>query len=402
MNVHLPAPHRRWPARLLNLAVVVVVLALAAATFVLSYSGLHAVALQSGVSVRLARVYPATFDAVLVIACAAALTLRDARWWARCYAWFVIVLVVAVVGAADAVHAMHVALQHRTMEGVVAATPWVLALLGFSLMLTILRHSRAQHAAAGAASRARSARRARRRAPDQPALPPAAPIEPQAELARNPAAPPALPPAPTPGTQPSEAGHGWAGWAGWAGEAPRGGQSVADEPAPTVVVPALAQPDDSSAVDRANAADDATVHEPGQVQTAPAAGAAAPGYQDAPGEPTPNHAYAAAEEPLTWPFAAPMREATVTGHVDADPGTRPAEGPQEPDLVAAPADNSGTDRSSGTRHDYWDTDETGQDDRRPAQANVGAESAFNAAPFATVPHLNRVRATPVPPEEDEE
>lgn len=145
MNVHLPAPRRRWAARLVNVAVVVVVLALAAATFVLSYTGVHVIALQAGVSPRLARVYPATFDAVLVIACVAAVMPRDARWWARSYAWLVIVIVVGVAGAADAAHAMNVALQHRTMEGVVAATPWVLALLGFSLMLTMLRHPRAQH-----------------------------------------------------------------------------------------------------------------------------------------------------------------------------------------------------------------------------------------------------------------
>lgn len=146
MNIHFPAPRHRWPARLVNLGVVVLVLALAAATFVLSYTGVHVIALQAGVSARYARVYPATFDAVLVIACVAAVMLRDARWWARSYAWLVIVVVVGVVGAADAAHAMNIALQHRTMEGVVAATPWVLALLGFSLMLTVLRHSRAQQA----------------------------------------------------------------------------------------------------------------------------------------------------------------------------------------------------------------------------------------------------------------
>ncbi|WP_300603505.1 DUF2637 domain-containing protein, partial [Trebonia sp.] len=160
MNVHLPAPRRRWPARLLNVLVVVVVLALAAATFVLSYSGVHAIVAQAGVSVRLARIYPGIFDAVFVIACVAAVTLRDARWWARCYAWLVIILMVAVVGAADAVHAMNVALPHRQTEGVVAAAPWVLVLLGFSLMLTMLRQSRAPRATAAAPGAGRAARRA--------------------------------------------------------------------------------------------------------------------------------------------------------------------------------------------------------------------------------------------------
>ena len=190
MNIHLPAPRRRWPARLVNLAVVVVVLALAAATFVLSYTGVHVIALQAGVSTRLARFYPATFDAVLVIACVAAVILRDARWWVRSYAWLVIILMVAVVGTADAVHAMNVVLRHRTMEGVVAATPWVLVLLGFSLMLTILQHSRAQHAAA-APQAGRMSRRAARAA-EQAAGQPTGAIEQPADLAERPSLAPAL------------------------------------------------------------------------------------------------------------------------------------------------------------------------------------------------------------------
>lgn len=144
MNVHFPA-QRRWVSRLAHLAVVIVVLALAAATFVLSYAGVHSIALQAGVSARLARIYPGIFDAALVIACATALMLREGRWLARAYAWLSIVLVIAVVGAADAVHAMNVALPHRETAGVVAAAPWVLVLLGFSLWLTMLRQSRTQH-----------------------------------------------------------------------------------------------------------------------------------------------------------------------------------------------------------------------------------------------------------------
>jgi hypothetical protein len=141
MNVHFPA-QRRWASRLAHLAVIIVVLALAAATFVLSYTGVHSIALQAGVPTRLARIYPGIFDAALVIACAAALMLREGRWWARAYAWLSIILVIAVVGAADAVHAMNVALPHRETAGVIAAAPWVLVLLGFTLWLTMLRQSR--------------------------------------------------------------------------------------------------------------------------------------------------------------------------------------------------------------------------------------------------------------------
>src|SRR5450756_2468786 len=84
-----PAPSQsgqrsNWSRLLANFAVALVVLAVAAATFVLSYSGVHAIAIQGGVSVRLARIHPGLFDAVLVIACVAAVMLRDGRWWAWC------------------------------------------------------------------------------------------------------------------------------------------------------------------------------------------------------------------------------------------------------------------------------------------------------------------------------
>jgi hypothetical protein len=141
MNVHFPVPHRSWPGRLAHLAVIIVVLALAAATFVLSYTGVHSIALQAGVTPRFARIYPGVFDAALIIACVAALMLRGAPWWARCYAWLCVIVVIVVVGGADVLHATNAALPHRGTAGVVAAAPWVLVLLGFSLWLTILRHS---------------------------------------------------------------------------------------------------------------------------------------------------------------------------------------------------------------------------------------------------------------------
>ena len=175
MNVQFPAPRRNWPSLLLNLAVLIVVLAMAAGTFVLSYSGVHAIVLQAGVSPRLARIYPGLFDAVFVIACVAAVVLRDARWWARWYAWLVIILMVVVVGAADVVYAINVTLRHRTIEGVVAAAPWVLLLLAFSLMLTMLRQSRVQQAPATALAEPDEPAEPAYLAPGQAELPEAAP-----------------------------------------------------------------------------------------------------------------------------------------------------------------------------------------------------------------------------------
>ncbi len=138
------APERTWLHRLVNFGVAVVVLAVAAGMFVFSYPGVHAIARQGGVSGQLARFYPALFDAVLVIACVAAVMLRDARWWARCWAWLVAIVILGAIGTTDVLHAMSYGLRERPTEGVVAAAPVAAVLLAFSLFLTMLRQSRPQ------------------------------------------------------------------------------------------------------------------------------------------------------------------------------------------------------------------------------------------------------------------
>ena len=136
------AQGRSWARRLVNVLVALVVIAVAGATFVFSYDGVHAIAQLGGVSTRLARYYPGLFDAVLVIACVAAVMLRDGRWWARLWAWLVIVIVLGAIGTTDVLHAMNYTLRHRLTEGIVAAAPVAAVLLAFSLLLTLLRQSR--------------------------------------------------------------------------------------------------------------------------------------------------------------------------------------------------------------------------------------------------------------------
>ena len=126
----------------MNVFVALAVIAVAAATFVFSYDGVHAIALLGGVSTQLARYYPGLFDAVLVIACVAAVVLRDGPWWARLWAWVVLIVVLAAIGTTDVLHAMNYTLRHRATEGIVAAAPVVAVLLAFSLLLTLLRQSR--------------------------------------------------------------------------------------------------------------------------------------------------------------------------------------------------------------------------------------------------------------------
>jgi hypothetical protein len=125
-----------------HIAVVVAILAVLAAAFALSYDAVRDIARVAGVPVTLARIYPGIFDAVFLVACAAALMLRTARWWTRLYAWLSVLLTGTLIGAADAYHAMGLRLPQRVTAGTIAALPWALVVLGFSLWLSMLRHAK--------------------------------------------------------------------------------------------------------------------------------------------------------------------------------------------------------------------------------------------------------------------
>lgn len=195
-----------WAGRLVSAGVVLLVIALAAATFVVSYSGVRDLAIAVGVSSRLARLYPAILDGVLVVACAAVFMLRDSSLWRRFYAWFSVALMIAVIGAADALHAMNVALPKRPAAGTAAALPWALILLGFSLLLTMLRRPRALAPSASSATAAAPSS-ADYAAPPvaaepvrlDPFLLPALPPAPESPVASDPAAPEPAAEAPEPG-----------------------------------------------------------------------------------------------------------------------------------------------------------------------------------------------------------
>jgi Protein of unknown function (DUF2637) len=132
---------RAW--RILALvAVCLGVAALAAATFVLSYSGIRAVALQAGITPRLARGYPPMVDAMLVIALAAVLALRSAGLPSKVLAWLTLLVVLAAAAGADALHAAGRKLPHNPAAITAAVLPWALVLIAFALLLAMLRHAR--------------------------------------------------------------------------------------------------------------------------------------------------------------------------------------------------------------------------------------------------------------------
>ena len=149
--------------RLVALAAVALgVVLLAAAAFVLSYEGIHHIALRAGVSPGLAKLYPLIFDVMLVVAAAAALALRGAGWWPRCYAWGSLLILLAAMAVGNAVYAIGATLPAQPTKVAVAVTPWVLLLMAFGLLLELLRHfrttrSNASMAAPGAAAPAAAA-----------------------------------------------------------------------------------------------------------------------------------------------------------------------------------------------------------------------------------------------------
>jgi hypothetical protein len=357
MNLPLPTPGpqgqvRNWPRRLANAAVAVAVIAVAAATFVLSYSGVRAIAITGGVSVQLARVYPGVFDAVLVIACVAAILLRDGRWWARAWAWLVVVVLLAAIGATDMLHAMGYTLRHRPTEGIVAAAPVAAVLLAFSLLLTLLRQSRT---AADATARRRAGRR----------RPGALPAIAAGALPRLPAPPIALPAA-SDALRPEVA-------------------ATREEPVlATGSEPAAPGPDDAS--DALEAAEPLEPWEPWVASVTPdeletphpsteaseAVSPAEDGEEVSPAEPAP------AESPRPVP-----------------PGIRYASSALQED-------------------DYWDADDDRQfagqvypDPRAeeepgaPASGHDSADVPTIDQPLARVRSFNRVRSTPTPPADED-
>jgi len=145
------APAGRAPVALRVLATAAVsvgLAALAGGTFVLSYAGIHALALHAGIAPRLARGYPLLLDAMLVIALAAVLALREADRPSRLLAWTTLLAVLAAAAGADALHAAGHRLPHRVAAITAAVLPWVLVFLAFALLLAMLRHARMRRLAA--------------------------------------------------------------------------------------------------------------------------------------------------------------------------------------------------------------------------------------------------------------
>jgi Protein of unknown function (DUF2637) len=418
-----PAPRRNWTRRLVNLLVALAVIAVAAAAFVFSYDGVHAIALLGGMSKQLARYYPGLFDAVLVIACVAAVMLREGRWWARLWAWIVAIVVLAAIGAADVLHAASFTLAHRTTEAIVAAAPVVAVLLAFSLLLTLLRPYRtvepepvltpllevpALPVAAPAPPIALPAAPAEAAAEDRPVTdaPPTVEYPVFAVAPRVPGAAATAPTVPAPtaahsATTPSEVAV--------PGTRPAAAATLAPEP-PTREVP-VAAATVPAAVLGAATAETATAQVPDERGEPAPPTVVVPALSPEPATPRPvargprgiRYAGGAA------PAAAGKQDAAEDDAQEAD-YWEAAEGGQLAGLVYR-ADQSAADETAngGPADEHGpargDGDVTREDSPAPGKAApelADDASPFATAPFAAAPRLNRVRSTPTPPADEDE
>ncbi|MFF5109084.1 hypothetical protein [Streptosporangium sp. NPDC000509] len=127
------------------------VAALTAAACVLSFEDLRALAVAGRAPADLAYLYPAAFDALLVIAMIGVLLLRGGWWPVRLQAGVILTLLLAGAVAAEVATAMRMAVDEGRAAVVVAVAPWVMLILALWLWLLLIKHAAARRAAADAA-----------------------------------------------------------------------------------------------------------------------------------------------------------------------------------------------------------------------------------------------------------
>ncbi|MFC4061635.1 DUF2637 domain-containing protein [Planomonospora corallina] len=121
--------------------------ALTGAACALSFETLRALALTGGARADLAYLYPAGFDALLVITLISVLLLRGARWPVRLQAGAVLVLLLLAVATAEVARAAQTTPDVRQAAIAVAVAPWVMLTAALWLWLLLTRHAHVRRAA---------------------------------------------------------------------------------------------------------------------------------------------------------------------------------------------------------------------------------------------------------------
>ncbi|MFI9594323.1 DUF2637 domain-containing protein [Nonomuraea sp. NPDC052265] len=139
-----PSTLRRLGIALAGLAVA----ALTGAACALSFDDLRALAITGEARQDLAFLYPAAFDALLVVALLGVLLLRHARPLVRAQAATVLVLLIVAAAAANVATALRFAFDARQVAVGVALAPWVMLALALWLWLLLIKHVQAHRGAA--------------------------------------------------------------------------------------------------------------------------------------------------------------------------------------------------------------------------------------------------------------
>ncbi|TMR89888.1 DUF2637 domain-containing protein [Nonomuraea basaltis] len=136
MDVTPPSLLRRLGLALAGLAVA----ALTGAACALSFDDLRALAITGEARQDLAFLYPAAFDALLVVALIGVLLLRSARLLVRLQAALVLVVLIVAAAAANVATAMRFTFDVRQAAVGVALAPWVMLAVALWLWLLLIKH----------------------------------------------------------------------------------------------------------------------------------------------------------------------------------------------------------------------------------------------------------------------
>jgi hypothetical protein len=136
-----PAQYSKVQRRLLTAAGGLGVAALTAATFVLTYADLRALAIQGGAARHRAYLYPGMVDGLLFVVILSILTARRSRWISRALRWLLLVVLVAGGGTAGVEHALHGygRLARSWVSGGVAVAPWAILLIALWLWQSMIK-----------------------------------------------------------------------------------------------------------------------------------------------------------------------------------------------------------------------------------------------------------------------
>jgi hypothetical protein len=143
MDVTPPSTLRRLGIALAGLAVA----ALTGAACALSFDDLRALAVTGEARQDLAFLYPAAFDALLVVALVCVLLLRAARTLVRVQAAIVLVLLIVAAAAVNVASAVRFTFDVRQTAVGVALAPWVILAVGLWLWLLLIKHVQAHRGA---------------------------------------------------------------------------------------------------------------------------------------------------------------------------------------------------------------------------------------------------------------